>query len=240
MSYILLSEDAHSKYSYELESLNFQPIPLPADKRLNKIVQSHADTLIFQSESTLIANADYITAIPHQIAQRFIAVPEAPIGDYPSDTIFNALTVGRYMFAREAGLAPSVKKHAASSALTLVNVNQGYAKCSTLALSAARAAVTADKGMAAAMESVGITVLRISCGHIALDGCNYGFIGGTSFVVEPGYCRSLSEYKPSVFFFGDINGHPDGNRITEFITRLGYRTVCLSGELTDFGGAVII
>jgi len=240
MPYILLGEPAYESFGSALEGRGFIPVPLPMEKRLCKTVDTHADTLIFNHENTLIANRDYASGLPSHIAAGILRVSEAPTGGYPSDTVFNALTVGRFMFARMASLAPSVKSYAVSAGLIPVNVNQGYAKCSTLALSSSRAAVTADEGMAKAMESVGITVLRIAPGGIALKGCEYGFIGGASFVYEPKCCCSLSGHERYVYFFGNIRRHPDSEKILAFIHRFGYKPICLDGELCDFGGAVII
>ncbi len=240
MPYILLGSPAYERFAGTLKSFGFAPISLPHDPRLNKTVSTHADTLIFSSGTAAIANADYIARLPENIADKLTAVSESPYGAYPTDTAFNALTVGRFMFARLASLAPSLKQYADDMGLTPINVNQGYAKCSTLAIPSARAAITADKGMAAAMESAGISVLRISEGHIALDGCEYGFIGGASFVWEPICCCSVAEHTRRVFFFGDIRRHPDGEAIVDFLHRFGCETVSLGGELTDFGGAVII
>lgn len=240
MPYILLGEPCYRLYADTLRSYDFTPVPLMPDARLNKTVRTHADTLMYSDGTVHIANADYATSLPEKVRELLIKTPDTPYGDYPTDTVFNALRVGRYLFARTASLSPTVRRAAEESGLTLVNVNQGYAHCSTLPLSSARAAVTADEGMAKAMEACGIRVLRIACGHIALEGCEYGFIGGASFVYEPRNCCSLSRFSRYVFFFGDLHRHPDGNAVKEFITSLGYEVISLGGALTDFGGAVIV
>ena len=76
-----------------------------------------------------------------------------------------------------------------------------------------------------------IHVLKISPGHISLPGCKYGFIGGASFI---------DERAKTVYFFGEIDSHPDATNIISFIEQAGYSVFSLDGELTDFGGAVII
>ncbi len=240
MPYILIGEPCYTIYAESLRQYDFTPVPLVPDTRLGKVVCTHADTLIYSDGASHIINADYADTLPKKVRELLIKATDTPYGDYPTDTTFNALRVGQYLIARAASLSPTVRRLAEEGGLTLVNVSQGYARCSTLALSSAHAAITADEGMAKAMESCGIQVLRITPGHIILDGCEYGFIGGASFVYEPqDYC-SLSRFSRYVFFFGDLCSHPDGDAIAEFITRLGYRVISLGGALTDFGGAVIL
>ncbi len=231
MQYILLSETAHKKYSDTLQGLGFVPIPLPSDKRLNKAVSSHADTLIYTHGNTRIANSNYIKSLPEEVQLHITGVPEYPHGDYPTDAIFNALCIGKRIFVRTASLAEAVKASAKSAGYTIINVNQGYAKCSTLAFPNKNAAITADSGMAKTMEQHGVRVLKIAPGGIALEGCEYGFIGGASFVHED---------TQTVFFFGDVGAHQNAAEITAFTESIGYKTFSLDGKLTDFGGAVII
>ena len=240
MPYILIGEPCYNMYADKLAAYGFVPIALPASEHLNKTVASHADTLIYSDGTVHIINSDYLTKLPKNIHDRFSPVPEAPNGSYPRDAAFNALRIGRFLFARFASIAPSVRSAAHEAYLTEVNVNQGYAKCSTLALTGAHAAITADEGMARVMESVGIEVLRITPGHIRLEGCEYGFIGGASFVWEPKNCCSISRFGRYVYFFGDIRRHPDGGRIAEFVEKHGYEVISSDGILTDFGGAVVL
>lgn len=231
MPYILLSEIAHEKYADKLQSLGFAPIPLPAHGRLNKSVASHADTLIYTDGTVHIANSEYIKELPKEVRSFITGVPEYPSGDYPTDTIFNALLIGNLLFARKASLSETLKLSAKASGYTIINVKQGYAKCSTLAFSKENAAITADSGMAKSMEQHGVRVLKISPGHISLPGCEYGFIGGASFI---------DERTRTVYFLGDIAKHPDAEDIISFIKEIGHSVHSLDGELTDFGSAVII
>ncbi len=239
MRYILLHERAAERFGNTLASYGFTPIPLPPEPRLGRIVAAHADTLLCDLGETVLINEHYAEKLPPMLRDRLHTVSDSPSGDYPSDTAFNALPIGRILFARTASLAPSVRSAALDGGYELVNVRQGYARCSTLALASRLAAITADNGMADAMESRGITVLRIRSGHIALDGCAYGFIGGASFVYDPQNACSLHK-KPTVYFFGDLSRHPDGAAIAAFIESRGYEVISQDGELTDYGGAVIV
>lgn len=231
MAYLLLGEPCFNIYAKALEKYGYTPVSLPPDARLNAIVCTHADTLIFACCGEYVANADYVRALPSFLHEYFTATDETPCGAYPTDTAFNALVADGKLFARLDTLAEAVHLAAKRNGLLPVNVRQGYARCSALALGAANAAVTADVGMARTMTAYGIDVLTVSAGHIALEGCEYGFIGGASFV---------DEALRRVFFFGDLHAHPDGERIEAFLTRHGYSTVSMDGALTDFGGGIIV
>lgn len=228
MKYILINENYEKRYSPALKAMGFSVISLPADNGLNRTVAAHADTLIF--DAGRIINEGYLLKLPHFLWDSFAPSKDRPRGNYPYDTVFNALKLGKYIFCGKA-VSDSIAAYAVEQELDIIPVKQGYAHCSTLAIDEKNAAITADPGMAAAMERVGINVLRISEGHIALDGAEYGFIGGASFV---------DRMERRVCFLGDISEHPDYGKISDFIGSLGYSSLSLDGPLTDIGGAVII
>ena len=60
MPYILLGEAAYIKYADSLLGLQLTPIPLTPETRLNKIVNTHADTLIWSDGKVYIINREYI------------------------------------------------------------------------------------------------------------------------------------------------------------------------------------
>lgn len=241
MKYLLLHHRAAERFSASLASAGFIPVPLFPDERLNHIVAAHADTLIFSGIGAPMVNEQYAAALPEEIVLWLTLTPDSPYGDYPTDTAFNALVMGQRLLCRPESLAPSVMTAASDAGMTIIPVRQGYAKCAVLAIPSRMAAITADPGMADGMEACGIRVLRITPGHIALDGCDYGFIGGASFVHDPEICCSMmADVRPTVYFFGNISAHPDSASIAEFLSRLGCRTVSFDGPLTDFGGAVIL
>ena len=108
-------------------------------------------------------------------------------------------------------------------------VKQGYAGCSICKVSD-NAIITADQSIANKLNEAGIDLLEIKSGNIALPGYDTGFIGGCSF------CDN-----DNVYFYGDIDKHPDGNQILQFIEKHGKHTVCLhSDTLIDIGGFVMI
>ena len=146
--------------------------------------------------------------------------------NYPCDASLCACAVGkRLIHSRHVSDEAILREFCGE----YIDVRQGYARCSVCAVDDS-SVITADAGIAAAAERAGITVLRISPGHVALDGFSYGFIGGASFC-----CGS------TVYFTGSLAAHPDGSRIADFISARGKASVCLTDmQLFDIGSAVVV
>ena len=209
----------------------YDVIFLPEDGRLGRIVRSHADTLIFQAGDAALINRSYaarlgISERPVGRGGGLFTSEDFPSGSYPDDVRFNALALRGRLYGRLRSLSPDVVRLAELSGLTPVDTRQGYARCAVLPLGSAGKAVTADRGMAGTLRENGIDVLTIPPGGIALDGCEYGFIGGASVVDEDARI---------VYFFGkcpeDVRG---------FVTDAGYSVVDAESPLTDLGGGVIL
>jgi hypothetical protein len=92
------------------------------------------------------------------------------------------------------------------------------------------AIITADPSIAKAVKEKGIDVLSVSPLGVRLDGYDYGFIGGASGTDEE-----------NVYFCGNIDLHPDSERIKAFCRKHGKNAVSLSDEpLYDYGTLIFI
>lgn len=150
-------------------------------------------------------------------------------GKYPDNTCLSAVQCGNKLVGRIASLDNHIKEYCRDHDIELINVNQGYAKCSCAQI-ADRAIITADKSIVRALQNTEIDVLTIGKGRVLLEGAKYGFLGGAS-----GYDRD----KHTVFFCGDIEKHPDAQVIKRFCKKHGTDIVCLSSAmLTDIGGII--
>lgn len=149
---------------------------------------------------------------------------------YPQNVLLNCLYMNNTLYSRLDAVDDSVTEYCKENNINLVNVNQGYTRCSTLVIND-NAAITADKSIEKALKNNGAEVLLIEPGHIELEGFNYGFIGGASF------CDNNK-----VFFFGNIKSHPDYDKIKQFCdkNKLNIEVLREDMPLTDIGGAVVI
>lgn len=114
--------------------------------------------------------------------------------------------------------------------IRVLHTNQRYAKCSA-AIVSDNAIITSDESIYRLCSQNGIDALKISAGHIRLDGYEYGFIGGC--------CGRLSA--DTIAFCGNLDTHPDSDSIRGFLRNYGINAVSLSGgELYDIGGILPI
>lgn len=211
-------------------------IKLPKDRSLPDSVASHPDTVMFCSGREIITTADYCDEAAYIFSDLRELAPDVRISftaetrgrSYPKDCIMNALVIGKDIFCKADTVSEGIKDFAARLGLKIINVKQGYPACSVLHFG--NSAITSDEGLARVMSERGIKVTLISSGHISLPPYEYGFIGGAGGVVGR-----------KVYFFGDINTHPDCERICSAIRDEGYIPVSLSdGELSDLGGIIAL
>ena len=107
----------------------------------------------------------------------------------------------------------------------LVNVNQGYTKCST-AIVSGNAIMTSDIKIAESFRNLNMDVLYLPPGDILLPGLNYGFIGG---------CCCLLE-KDLMVFYGDLRNYKHGLEVLSFLKKHSVNPYYLSpGKLIDRG-----
>ena len=218
----------------------FEVIKLPADERLSEAVASHTDMLLFHLGNTLVGSKQYFEThrdFFNRITEalpgfEFILTDDKVSSKYPSDAIFNALRAENMLFAKCDTASKTVLDLAEREGLTLVNVKQGYPACTVLALPS-YFAITADRGMARALENHGIRVLLIEESEsIRLHPYKNGFIGGTAGVLDG-----------TVYFIGNLLSHPSGALIRDTLLSAGYSTVSLdesADSLFDLGGMILI
>ena len=108
--------------------------------------------------------------------------------------LFNAAPVGRFIFGREDSMSRHILQVSAGKGMRIVDVRQGYARCSTVIVGDS-AIITQDRGIAGRARECGIDVLLVRPGHVRLDGYDTGFIGGASGVCR-GWCTFAATSTP--------------------------------------------
>lgn len=109
-----------------------------------------------------------------------------------------------------------------------INVNQGYCKCS-ICIVDNNSIITSDEGIYKEVIKHGIDCLLIQKGHIDLFELDYGFIGGCSGLIS----------NDMIAFFGNIEKHPDYEKIKDFANSKNKKIVSLSNEnLLDLGSLI--
>ena len=197
---------------------------------------SHADMQALtlpQGDIFLIRDNDGLNStIARLFPDRNIICTNESISEfkYPECVKLNAAVVGKRVIANIKYIDKAVTSRLSELGYELINVKQGYAKCSVCVVSDS-AIITSDEGIARSLKRYDIDVLKISPGHIGLCGSYGGFIGGAAFLAD----------KELLAFTGDIMKHPDGESIEEFCRSHSVDTVSLSDEnIFDIGGVVAI
>lgn len=107
----------------------------------------------------------------------------------------------------------------------LINVKQGYTKCSC-AIVSDKAIITSDENISKTLLPFGIDVLLLPPGDIKLEGFQYGFIGGS--------CGLIATNEMA--FFGDLKNYKYGSEVLKFLKKYDVKPIYLSkGKLTDRG-----
>ncbi|MGO1469867.1 MAG: DUF6873 family GME fold protein [Tissierella sp.] len=144
---------------------------------------------------------------------------------YPLDIAYNVGRVSDFAIHNFEHTDEVLKFHLKKENLELINVNQGYSKCS-IAVIGDREIITADHFIYTRLKDKGIESLLINPGHITLENQDYGFIGG---------CTGNMSNK-EVFLSGSLKNHPGKENIERFIKNAGKKIIYLSNKkIVDIG-----
>lgn len=236
MKLLIVDNRIEEKMERALLKEGFYLIKLPPDPCLSNAIASHPDTVLFYLNGEIITTADYCEAAAYIFSDIREFKPDVKISftadirgsKYPSDCIFNALVIGNKIFCKSDSISRAVVDLAEKGGYEIVHTAQGYPACSVLAFG--NSAITSDRGLAAILSDKGVNVLLISTGGISLPPYEYGFIGGASGVVGR-----------KIYFFGDLDTHPDSKAILKAIEAEGYTAISLcDGGLRDMGGIIAL
>lgn len=213
------------------------------------IMEQYMEELERQSDD--LTENPIIPAMSSKNGEGHIVLSMGGIGyEYPDDVPYNAVSTDRFFIHNTELTSPALLDRARYAGLQIINVKQGYTRCSCLPAGSS-AFITSDEGIARSLrawneiirseaaeaaadgdeaESISlmndiVDILLIRPGYINLKGFEYGFIGGTAGAVGN-----------KIYFNGDITEHPDSDIIIRFIEDHGYEPVWFADEpLTDIG-----
>lgn len=193
--------------------------------------QKHADMQILPINSDIFI-LNECTALAKKIpSDRLIYCDKKAGKKYPENILLNFLFLNNTLYGKLSAIDKNLIDFCEENNIKTVNINQGYARCSTLVLNE-KALITSDLSIEKALKKDGVEVLLISSGNIILDGYDYGFIGGASGKID----------ENTVVFLGNVTNHPDYRRIENFCENhnISIKIICKDMPLTDIGGIVKI
>lgn len=229
MNNIIVSNE-NSLVINSLNKLGFNPIFSEDISALLPFERKHTDIQCLKINNTffVLNSCKRLISELKKLGKRVIETEKSIQKYYPDNVLLNALFIKNKLYCKKTALDNSVKKYCDKNGIEIINVNQGYTKCSTAVIN--DCFITADNGIFKALTENGVEGLFINSGDILLPGADYGFIGGCCFC-----------YNDTVFFTGNINSHSDSKIIKEFIYKKGLKIESLTdGELYDIGGFVVV
>lgn len=219
MKVAYLSSLAHPALCTYLENAGHVIQTFPELRTVSSLVANHPDVLLcklgVKPESPIYEGA-----------------PNALSSVYPGDCRYNAACTGKFFIHRldiTASELLAAAKASCGDELQLINVRQGYAKCSTVIVDE-DSIITYDKGIAKPCEAAGMNVLLVEPCFVKLRGANTGFIGGAS-----------GRVNDEIVFNGDLSAHPNFGEIAGFIEERGLGCKWFeSYELEDIGSIITV
>jgi len=178
-------------------------IPSFTCENLQKPVCAHPDMTILPIEDIFVCSPSSYEYYRSVLGDRVKCGATKLSNHYPNDIAYNVLIFENLAFGKEEFIDSVVKCELRKRNIKIVNINQGYAKCSSCITK--NGIITADNSIYKALVKNNIAALNILPGFVKLFGYEYGFIGGAS-----------GEIDGELTFFGDITKHPDFEKIDNF------------------------
>ena len=228
--HIIIGEKYRKLLENALIRNNLSPIWLKNNEFVDERLSGHCDLMAahlggrrivaceFLRNSQLINNKEFPEV-------ELLTVPDPTGKAYPMDAGLNFCLIGRKLIYN-----PNTANCAVVSKLDceMIPCKQGYTKCSICVVDE-NAIITADTKIAQIAAENGIEALLGEKDIAALDGFEYGFIGGASFKID----------RNKIAFTGIIKKTDEKNKIESFLSRRGIEAIYLTEhELFDIGSAI--
>lgn len=233
--FALIDSRASAEITSSLSRFGYEVIKMPPFYELSEPVSCHPDMLITVLKNTIYCHEKYFSVakdIFYSLEKEGYTVKrdDHTISSvYPYDISYNCSIIQNKVFALVCHMSPTLKKDCSDMNMELINVRQGYTKCSS-ALIGDMGIISSDSTIINAAKNQGISALHITEGHIDLLPYSHGFIGGAT-----GYDNG------KMFFSGNYLTHPDGKEMESFCKSFEIEPISLTnGNLTDIGTILFI
>lgn len=229
---LICGKISNELYSF-IKSFDIQIIYCEHNLKVDKRIANHVDISVHHLGGKEIIIDKNLLGLNKelQLLGMSISFPNKDISlKYPHDCCLNVAVINKYAIGKINCIDQTLLNHFDDNGVEIVNIKQGYSKCSVCVINE-NAIITDDESVYKAATNHHIEALLVSKGDIQLCGFNYGFIGGASGLIG----------KDHLLFFGDITKHRDYERIKDFLNNESCRFDYLKDyPLTDIGGIIPI
>lgn len=228
MKYVIVAENFPEDSAEKLKAYG-EVVRTRANKNLLRGLDTHTDILVHPLPSgELVVDRDDLEYYKKIFSDKKILSSHSCLSKkYPKDVPLNAFTFKNYFIHNLKFTDKVLLDYYKNSGYELINIKQGYAKCSSLVTE--DFIITSDSGIYESLRDF-IPIYKIKHGEIKLQNFNYGFIGGAS--------GALGK---KIFFTGDFSHHSSHEEILKIIKKYDYEIEILSDEtIEDFGSIYFI
>lgn len=228
MKYVIVAENFPEKAAEKLKAYG-KVVRTRANKKLLRGLDTHTDILVHPfPKGEIVVDRDNFEYYKKIFPDKKILPSHSILSKkYPKDVSLNAFTFKNYFIHNLKYTDKFLLDYYKESGYDLVNIKQGYAKCSSLVTD--DFIITSDGGIYESLRDF-IPIYKIDHKQIKLQNFNYGFIGGATGVLGK-----------KIFFTGDFSNHSSHEEILKIINKYNYEIEILSDEtIEDFGSIYFI
>ncbi|MDU3087423.1 MAG: hypothetical protein E6705_05855 [Peptoniphilus harei] len=228
MTYVLVAENFPEKAAEKLKKYG-EVIRTKANKNVLKGLDTHPDILVHPlSSGDLVVYRDNIEYYKEIFKDKNVIPSSSKLSaKYPGDIHLNAFVFKNFFIHNLKHTDQVILDYYKNRGYDLVNIKQGYAKCSCLVTH--DFVITSDGGIYESLKDL-IPIYKIDHEQIKLQNFNYGFIGGASGVLGK-----------KIFFTGDFSHHSSHEEILKIINKYDYEIEILTkDQIEDFGSIYFI
>ena len=223
MTYVLVAENFPEKAAEKLKKYG-QVVRTKANKNVLEGLDTHPDILVHPLPSgDLVVDKDNFDYYKEIFKDKKVLPSHSSLSaKYPSDIYLNAFAFKKIFVHNLKYTDQVILDYYKNRGYNLVNIKQGYAKCSCLVTE--DFVITSDGGIYESLKDL-IPIYKIDHEQIKLQNFNYGFIGGASGVLGK-----------KIFFTGDLSHHSSYEEILKIINEYDYEIEILSKDpIEDYG-----
>ena len=232
---VLIGEKYTELLEKPLEKLGINAVPVPDNGYVDSRLSGHGDLSVLHMGGKILWLAPHLrrSRFAERLNSMGFALDYLDIlqsAAYPGDAQLNVCICGKYAICNKSIVSAEIVSNLTDSGFEILDCRQGYAKCSVCVVTEG-AIITADRGVEAVAREAGLDVLLIEPGYIALDGFDYGFIGGSSFKIS----------RSKLAFTGTLDTHPSKMDILHFLKAHEVEAVYLTERpIFDIGSGIPI
>ncbi|MGB4654026.1 MAG: DUF6873 family GME fold protein [Bacteroidales bacterium] len=221
-----------SKSAYQVLSKYGTVIPFETQGVVYPAISDHPDIFFCNTPQGLVVAPNtpqsYIDILKEN-GVNFIFGSKILKNSYPNTAHYNVIITSQVILHNFNITDDVILNIAESHGLTKIHVNQGYARCTTVALNN-NTWITSDEGMYKTLLNYGYKALLVNPECIKLSSFPNGFFGGIC-----GICNNM------LFTNGKLNYFSNHNKIINFIKNSGVELVELGNyQPIDIGSIIFV